>query len=704
MSPACYLFVTRGVKCVITKVSFLDKCLNMNRAQKRRQRKLAQKSSKASENAKATSSSFKQSTFNIQEALNTAFQFHVEGHHQEAKRIYREILDADPAHPIALQLLGVIAVQTGENEIAVELISKALAIYPEYVDAHNNIGNAFRNLNKFDEAVEHYKKAINLKPDHLDANLSLGAVLTNLGQFDEAVQIYHNVLTIKPDFIGARYNLGIVFEKQGNLDEAVTAYEQILAINPDNAKTHNNLGTVFKEQWKLPEAVTYFQRAHDLTPNQVEPLYNLGAALQQMGELDLAMESYLKVFSLQSDFAPAWINYGATVKANRFLRVEEGGTNVDYNFQLNPAVRSTPEFAMFEYFLDQFKPHRADESFRKFTASLPAKINEEISINGKDRRTVHSSQLPSKMVALLQYGRSGTGLLHSLIDGHPEISTLPSIYLRGYFNADVWNNISAEGWQKLPERFADEFAVLFDANSPKSTPGFFQEDSLFLGKKDGMTTVGVDRNESLSLDRDKFCVEVSRLMEGLDKIDPSSFFLIVHAAFEKITESKTRKHTIFYHLHDPGDYAKINFLRYFPNTKLAVMVREPVQSCESYIRPFFENNDYSRIVALIVSMFNTLDQVAFRKHDSVGIRLEDLKLEPKKTMQCLCDWLEIEEAPSLYQMTAQGKKWWGDPTSQDYDEKDTMSPFGTSSIDREIGVVSVKGISLFCGHFFIRSV
>ena len=119
---------------MITKVSFIDKCLNMNRAKKRRQRKLAQKSSKASENAKSTSSSFRQSTFNIQEALNTAVQFHVEGHHQEAKRIYREILDADPAHPIALQLLGVIAFQAGENEIAVELISKALAIYPEYVD------------------------------------------------------------------------------------------------------------------------------------------------------------------------------------------------------------------------------------------------------------------------------------------------------------------------------------------------------------------------------------------------------------------------------------------------------------------------------------------------------------------------------------------------------------------------------------------
>ena len=84
---------------------------------------------------------------------------------------------------------------------------------------------------------------------------------------------------------------------------------------------------------------------------------------------------------------------------------------------------------------------------------------------------------------MLHFGRSGTGLLHSLLDSHPEVSTLPSIYLRGFFNAGVWNKISADGWRRLPERFADEFAVLFDANSPRPTPGMVGENSSLLGRK-----------------------------------------------------------------------------------------------------------------------------------------------------------------------------------------------------------------------------
>tara|TARA_B100000700_G_scaffold316044_1_gene404947 strand:- start:1413 stop:1568 length:156 start_codon:yes stop_codon:yes gene_type:complete len=35
----------------------------------------------------------------------------------------------------------------------------------------------------------------------------------------------------------------------------------------------------------------------------------------------------------------------------------------------------------------------------------------------------------------------------------------------------------------------------------------------------------------------------------------------------------------------------------------------------------------------------------------------------------------IEETPNLYEMTAQVKKWWGEPVSPDY-AVDGMAPFG----------------------------
>ena len=44
------------------------------------------------------------------------------------------------------------AFQEGENDIAVDLIGKALAMRPDYAEAHNNLGNALRELGKVDDA------------------------------------------------------------------------------------------------------------------------------------------------------------------------------------------------------------------------------------------------------------------------------------------------------------------------------------------------------------------------------------------------------------------------------------------------------------------------------------------------------------------------------------------------------------------------
>lgn len=118
-----------------------------------------------------------------------------------------------------------------------------------------------------------------------------------------------------------------------------------------------------------------------------------------------------------------------------------------------------------------------------------------------------------------------------------------------------------------------------------------------------------------------------------------------------------------------------------------MMVREPIQSCESWIRLPFKENNYSSIVARIIQMLFAIDQVAFRTQDSLGVRLEDLKRQPKATMRALCAWLGVEETPSLYESTAQGEKWWGDPTSPEYDGNEAMSPFGEAPIRRAVGMI-----------------
>jgi len=88
-------------------------------------------------------------------------------------------------------------------------------------------------------------------------------------------------------------------------------------------------------------------------------------------------------------------------------------------------------------------------------------------------------------------------------------------------------------------------------------------------------------------------------------------------------------------------------------------------------------------------MLFELDNIIYTKYPSVGVKLEDLKTNPQKTMQALCEWMGIQEEKSLYEMTAQGKKWWGDPSSPDFNN-DGMDPFGKTSINRKVGSIFSK--------------
>ena len=100
----------------------------MNRSEKRRQQKIARKAAKNRQPLPSTPLPPDQKTPTIEQSLNLALQHHSAGRLPEAEGIYRQILQADPNQPVALHLLGVIAHQKGKNDIAVDLIGKALAI------------------------------------------------------------------------------------------------------------------------------------------------------------------------------------------------------------------------------------------------------------------------------------------------------------------------------------------------------------------------------------------------------------------------------------------------------------------------------------------------------------------------------------------------------------------------------------------------
>ena len=307
----------------------------MDRAAKRRQQKLAKKAAAKAKRAGSASLSPVQPTPAIQESLNLAVQHHTQGRLPEAESLYQEILRIDANQPVALHLLGVLAHQVGNNEIAVDLIGKALAVSPDFAEAHSSLGNAFLALGRPDEAVASYLSALKTNPNYAEAHTNLGLALMDLGKREEAEASYLKALAIKPDCAATHSNLGAAFKELGMMDNARASYQDALTIKPDFAEAENNLGGAFHDMGKLEDAETCYRGALDKKPEYAEAHYNLHALVLDPDDMMPSIQCMKKAIEYNPDnrdyrfILGLLLDYSGDPQAaaEHFDQVEKGGNS-----------------------------------------------------------------------------------------------------------------------------------------------------------------------------------------------------------------------------------------------------------------------------------------------------------------------------------------------------------------------------------------
>jgi protein O-GlcNAc transferase len=161
----------------------------------------------------------------VQQALDLAVQHHRAARLAEAEGLYRQILAQQPTHVDAMHFLGVIALQAGHHDAAVELISRAISLKPNFPEAYVNLGLARRELGQIDAAIAAYQTAIALRPDYADAMNNLGNALKDAGQLDEAIAAYRQAVSLKPHYAQAHSNLLFALHYHPGYDAKTVADE-----------------------------------------------------------------------------------------------------------------------------------------------------------------------------------------------------------------------------------------------------------------------------------------------------------------------------------------------------------------------------------------------------------------------------------------------------------------------------------------------
>jgi len=570
----------------------------------------------------------------------------------------------------------------GEFEQILKRYINLTIIYKDSAEINILFGSIYYKLGRLEKSINYFLKGVSLDPHNPNNHSDLGLVFFKAGKHESAIKSFKKAIKIDKNFYQAYDNLGKISYFQKKYDGAISYYKKSLMINPKNENANFQIGKILFETDNDYKALTYFNKYFDTNPRCPEIITYIATILYKIGEYHLAF-NYIR----------EGLNYSPNSK--KLINLYAAGLHIIGKYKLSK-----------KYFQKILQIEKID---------LNSLVN-LIQLSGYDKSIKYSKLLDNffkiitkkslfksnqKIVCLLGFGRSGSLFLHSLLDGHPQISTLPGYFFKGWFGENTWPifqpNFQEINWrQTLAEKICTYFEPQFNAHCKKNVIGKPNGNTEWFAKNLGFTQLGENRSEVLELDQQLFKSKFINLSQAYDKIDSRICFELIHKAFHIAFRQNQNidinsNKLILYHFHNPNYNEFSNFVCNYPSAKFLYVIRNPIQMLESWIAGYsnkinktnncFQNKIwFNLIVQRITRVFHYMYDPFNDLFETRGVKLEDIKRNYQDLVPELKKWIGIDYNPELEKSEFLKLKF-----SRPSASMDMISGFDTRSIDIKNG-------------------
>ena len=275
----------------------------------------------------------------IEQALQQGVTAHKEGKLQDAERLYRAILQSQPAHPDANHNLGILAVSVNKSDVALPLFKTALAANPKIEQFWLSYIDALIKTEKFDDARQtladakqagiamdklqiHEEQLQSEVPPSSDTpqqelsnqsqahqdELSPAIELREVGKYKEAQEWLSDVIendSKNAEALSLLSQVLLLDKKEVEAERVLTA---AASINSELPSIYRNQARLLLKQSKTTEALEKAQLGCKQSPEDLESLLVLAACLGA-DERDLeALPIIEKILKAKSNNAEAYAN------------------------------------------------------------------------------------------------------------------------------------------------------------------------------------------------------------------------------------------------------------------------------------------------------------------------------------------------------------------------------------------------------------
>lgn len=121
---------------------------------------------------------------------------------------------------------------------------------PTDFDAQMKAAELYYQIQRFDGAAEFLKKANELQPENYDVIINLGNAYFDAARYEDAEKTYAMALVKKPDDLNVRTDLGLtfIFRDPPNYDRGVQEFKRVLDADANHVQALQNLTVAYTKK------------------------------------------------------------------------------------------------------------------------------------------------------------------------------------------------------------------------------------------------------------------------------------------------------------------------------------------------------------------------------------------------------------------------------------------------------------------------
>jgi tetratricopeptide (TPR) repeat protein len=222
--------------------------------------------------------------------------------YESARTSLLAAVQLQPNNADLLFALGGVFQEQGDWEHAAQADHQAVAMAPDFLDAHLSMAYACYRLDDADCADAESRLVLQRQPQDAEAHKDLGLANSIENNLQSAAQELREAIRLKPDYADAYYDLGNVLHEGNDLAGSAAAYQQAIRLNPDNWKIYYNLGLTLDGMGDHAGSITAYRKAKELDPGQLEVRQNLGAQLCETAQYEDSIKELRELLAMD----PKW--------------------------------------------------------------------------------------------------------------------------------------------------------------------------------------------------------------------------------------------------------------------------------------------------------------------------------------------------------------------------------------------------------------